>query len=69
MIESERVHHQPVELAHLGVIAAEQFEETCLRAGGALDASEWQRRDASVDFREIEHDVLHPERRTLSNGH
>ena len=52
----------------LRVVAVEQLEEARLRAGRALHAAERQRRDAVLEVREVEHQVLHPQRRALADG-
>ena len=64
----DRRGHAPVELAHLRVVAVEELEEGRLRARRALHAAAGQRRDAVVEVREVEHEVLHPERRALADG-
>src|SRR6185437_895760 len=50
------------------MVAAEDFEEACLRAGRAFDAAKGQRRDPVVELRDVEHEVLHPESGALADG-
>ena len=57
-----------IELTHLRVIAAEDLEEARLRARRAFHAAAGQRRDAVIEVGEIEHEVLHPERRAFAHG-
>ena len=57
-----------IELADLRVVAVEELEEARLRAGRALHAAEGQRGDAMIEIGEVEHEVLHPERRALADG-
>ena len=64
--EAHPLGDAPVELAHLLVIAVEELEEGGLRAGRALAAAEGQRRDQMAEVREVEDEVLHPERRALA---
>ena len=64
-VESKGVCHPAVELAHLVVVTVEQLEIAALRPGGALDAAEGQGGPAVIQIREIEEQVLHPERRAF----
>ena len=57
-----------VELANLRVIAVEDLEEARLRARRALHAATGQRRDAMIEVGEVEHEILHPQRRALADG-
>ena len=68
MRESDRRRHQPIQLAHLGVIAVENLEEAGLRARRPLHAAAWQGRNAVVEVREVEHEVLHPQRSALADS-
>jgi adenylosuccinate lyase len=56
-----------LDLADLGVVAAEDLEEARLRAGGALHATAGKRRDAVIEVGEIEEQVLHPEGRPFAD--
>ena len=49
------------------MIAAEELEEARLRTRRAFHAAKWQGRDAMIEIREIEHEILHPERRALAH--
>ena len=66
--ESDRRGDAPVELAHLCVIAVEDLEEAGLRPRRALHAAAGQRGDAMIEVGEVEHEILHPERRALADG-
>ena len=55
-----------VEFAHFAMVTLEQREEAGLRARGALDAAQRQIRDAIVEIGEIDHQILHPQRRPLT---
>ena len=66
--KSDLLGDHSLELADLLVVAAEDLEEARLRARRSLDATTGQRRDAHVDVGEIEHQILHPQRRALADG-
>src|SRR5260221_9221615 len=67
MREAHRGRHQAIELANTCVIALEELEKTCLRSGRALYAAEGHRGNAMVHVGEIQHEILHPERRAFAD--
>src|SRR6185295_323844 len=66
--ETDRGADFPFELADLLVIAVEQLEKARLRAGGSLDAATGERCNAMIEVPNVEHQILHPERRALPDG-
>ena len=50
------------------MIAAEQGQEAGLRAGGALDAAEAQRRQAVFDLVQVQHEIVAPQAGALAHG-
>ena len=59
---------QPVEPVHFVVVAAEQRQETRLRAGGSLHAAESQRLPAVFEFFQIQHEIVTPHRGPFADG-
>src|SRR6185437_6126266 len=56
-----------VELADLRMVALEQLEEARLRSGGPLHAPHGKVRQTEIEIREVEHEILHPQRRALAD--
>ena len=66
--KTEGPGHQLVELADLGILAVEQGQKRRLRAGGALDAAHRKLRNPPLDFAQVLHKVIAPQRRPLADG-
>ena len=56
------------EAPHSLVIAVEEREEARLRSGRALHTPARKRIDSIIDLPEVEHEILHPERRALADS-
>jgi len=57
-----------IELADALMIAVEHLEKARLRAGRPLHATERQRGAPVIQVHQVEHEILHPERRPLAHG-
>ena len=68
VVEAHLAGDQPVELADLVVVAAEQGEEAGLRAGRALGAAEAQGRQAVLDLVQVEQEIVAPQAGPLADG-
>jgi hypothetical protein len=66
-IEAKLLRDATVELAHLGVVAAEQLEEARLRPGRPFHAPELERLETVQQLRGVEQQVLHPQRHALAD--
>ena len=68
-VEAERGGDHAVEGLDLGVIPVEQGQEAGLGAGRPLDAQEPELGASTLDFPEVEDQLVAPERRPLAHGH
>ena len=66
-VEADLAADQFLQLADLGVVAVEQFQETGLRAGRALVAECLDGGDAMLDFGQVHRQVVGPEARPLAD--
>ncbi len=65
--EAHLLGHQLVEPADFGVVAAEQFQEAGLRAGGALRAAGLQLRNAMLELLQVHAQVVGPQAGPLAD--
>ena len=67
-VEADLAADQFFQLAHLGVVAVEEFQEARLRAGGAFVAQGLEAGDAMLDFGQVHREIVRPETRPLADG-
>ena len=68
LFKAERLGDHLIELLDLIVVAVEKRQERGLCAGGAFDASKWQRIEPVLDFLQVHHKLIAPQRRPFADG-
>src|SRR5437899_815010 len=68
LFEAHLAGDEPVQVSDLGVIPAEERQETGLRARRSFRPAELDRSDAVFNLAQVEHEVVAPETRPLADG-